>query len=99
MSRYIVEVKRGDETDYEAIIGFDKPLGTFFLQAFPNSITDEYAVWLGNCVEEYPTLDALIARAGGLEIKGLTRKLILALLQEAAPRLPSGLGKRLGTEL
>jgi hypothetical protein len=100
LSRYIVKVVNGDETDHEAIIGFDPPLGTFFLQAFPKSVTDECAVWLGNCVEEYPTLDSLIqeARARGFEIQGLTRKLILALLREAAPRLPTGLGKSLGKE-
>lgn len=35
MSRYTVTVKTDGETDENAVIGYDPPLRTFFLQAFP----------------------------------------------------------------
>ncbi|AWI62488.1 hypothetical protein [Sinorhizobium fredii] len=72
MSRYTVEVKPATASDPEATNGYDRPLRTFFLQAFPDPETDESALWLG----AFPTLESIIeaARAQGYEVRGLTRK-------------------------
>ncbi|CAD7053692.1 integrase [Pseudorhizobium halotolerans] len=47
LSRYTVTVKADDDTDENAVIGYDPPLRTFFLQAFPDEQTDQYALWFG----------------------------------------------------
>ncbi|MCY1667380.1 hypothetical protein [Rhizobium sp. SL86] len=41
MSRHTVTVKTDTEADEDAVIGYDPPLRTFFVQAFPNEETDE----------------------------------------------------------
>lgn len=51
MSRYTITVT-GTVTgkvrsDPDAVIGYDPPLRTYFLQAFPHEETDEPALWLG----------------------------------------------------
>ncbi|XNO40702.1 hypothetical protein ACL2DZ_00020 (plasmid) [Sinorhizobium meliloti] len=73
MSRYTVEVKSATTADPESTIGYDRPLRTFFLQAFPDQETDECALWLGTFLEEYPSLESIIecARAQGYEVHGL----------------------------
>jgi len=47
MSRYTITVTRQGRLDPDAVIGYDPPLRTYFLQAFPNQETDEPALWLG----------------------------------------------------
>ncbi|MFA1626898.1 hypothetical protein ACDY96_30435 [Rhizobium mongolense] len=98
MSRYTVAVKSATKADPEATIGYDRPLRTFFLQAFPDPETDECALWLGAFLEEYPSLEAIIeaARAQGYEVHGLTREMMLAMIKEAGPPSPPSLGERLG---
>lgn len=98
MSRYTVQVTNGTETDPEATIGYDPPLRTFFLQAFPDPETDECALWLGTCLEEFPTLESIIemARSEGYEIQGLSREIIMGMLKDAGSRHPPSLGERLG---
>ncbi|MEQ1956203.1 hypothetical protein [Mesorhizobium sp. CN2-181] len=61
MSRYTITVTAtGDERfDPDAVIGYDPPLRTFFLQAFPDETDDDLALWLGTSDREYETLDAL----------------------------------------
>ncbi|GCA52823.1 hypothetical protein GOA99_22895 [Sinorhizobium meliloti] len=98
MSRYTVLITNGMTTDEEGTIGYDPPLRTFFLQAFPDPETDECALWLGAFLEEYPTLESIIeaARAQGYEVRGLTKEMIMAMLKEAGPLHPPSLGERLG---
>jgi len=49
MSRYTITVTStaSRHTDPDAIIGYDRPLQTFFLQAFPDAENDDLALWLG----------------------------------------------------
>jgi len=47
MSRYPITVTRQRRFDPDAVIGYDPPLRTYFLQAFPHQETDEPALWLG----------------------------------------------------
>lgn len=93
MSRHTVQITNGTETDEEGTIGYDRPLRTFFLQAFPDPETDECAF-----IEEYPTLESIIeaARARGYEVRGLTREMMREMLKEAGPPHPPSLGERLG---
>lgn len=63
MSRYTITVTgtvtgRG-RSDPEAIIGYDPPLRTYFLQAFPHEVTDEPALWLGTRDHAFEALDEL----------------------------------------
>jgi hypothetical protein len=62
MSRYTitVTVAIGEvRPDPDAVIGYDPPLRTFFLRAFPDESGDDLALWLGTSDREYETLDAL----------------------------------------
>ena len=67
MSRYTITVTvtpTGDHhADPDAVIGYDPPLRTFFLQAFPDETSDGLALWLGTSDRDYETLDALHAAA------------------------------------
>jgi hypothetical protein len=56
MSRYTITVTGQGRTDPEAVIGYDPPLRTYFLQAFPHEVTDDPALWLGTYDHEYATL-------------------------------------------
>ena len=59
MSRYTITVTGHDRSDPEAIIGYDPPLRTFFLQAFPHEVTDDPALSLGTYDQKFGTLDGL----------------------------------------
>lgn len=59
MSRYTITVTSDDNADPEATIGYDPPLRTFFLQAFPDESGDDFALWLGTSDREFETIDAL----------------------------------------
>ncbi|MGO4560177.1 hypothetical protein [Mesorhizobium sp. 2RAF21] len=64
MSRYTITVTSSDSrSDPDAVIGYDPPLRTFFLQAFPDDTGDDLVLWLGTADREYETLDALRAAA------------------------------------
>jgi hypothetical protein len=63
MSRYTITVTSDGRSDPDAVIGYDPPLRTFFLQAFPDDTGDDLALWLGTSDREYETLDALHAAA------------------------------------
>ncbi|PZR75900.1 MAG: hypothetical protein DI537_44675 [Stutzerimonas stutzeri] len=98
MSRYTVTVKTDGETDENAVIGYDPPLRTFFLQAFPDEETDEYALWFGTLLEQHQSLESIIesARRFGYEIEGLSQNAIIAMTKEAGIPTPPSLGERLG---
>jgi hypothetical protein len=59
MSRYTITVTGMGRSDPDAIIGYDPPLRTFFLQAFPHQVADDPALWLGTRDREIDTLAAL----------------------------------------
>jgi len=68
MSRYTITVTRtaSRHTDPDAIIGYDRPLQTFFLQAFPHAEGEDLELWLGADLLGFETLSrprtAAIAR-------------------------------------
>jgi hypothetical protein len=49
MSRYTITVTRtlSRHVDPDAVIGYDRPLQTFFLQAFPDEAGEQLDLWLG----------------------------------------------------
>ncbi|WP_312608853.1 hypothetical protein [Agrobacterium pusense] len=69
MSRYTITVTRtaSRHSDPDAIIGYDRPFQTFFLQAFPDADGEDLELWLGTEFREFETLSqrrtAAIARA------------------------------------
>ncbi len=63
MSRYTITVTGQGRTDPEAVIGYDPPLRTFFVQAFPHEVTDDPALWLGAYDQEFEALDELHSAA------------------------------------
>lgn len=93
--RHKIEVAKDGETDSAAVIGFDPPLRTFFLQAFMGGFKE---IWLGTLLEEFTSLEALTeaARAQGYEITDMPRETIREMTKLAAqPHAPS-IGERLG---
>lgn len=63
MSRYTLTVTSDERSDPDATIGYDPPLRSFFLQAFPDESGVDLALWLGTSDREYETLEALYAAA------------------------------------
>jgi hypothetical protein len=59
MSRYTITVRGEGRSDPDAVIGYDPPLRTFFLQAFPDESGDDLVLWLGTNDREFETIDAL----------------------------------------
>jgi len=65
MSRYTITVTKTAtrHADPDAVIGYDRPLQTFFLQAFPDEEGDDLALWLGTQYRAHETLSDLRAAA------------------------------------
>jgi hypothetical protein len=63
MSRYILTVNGRGQSDPEAAIGYDRPLQTFFPQAFSDEEGEDLAIWLGTEYRAFETLTALRAAA------------------------------------
>ncbi len=63
MSRYTITATSQGDSDPDAAIGYDPPLRTFFLQAFPDESGDDLALWLGTSDREYETVADLHAAA------------------------------------
>jgi hypothetical protein len=65
MSRYTITLTKtvSRHSDPDAVIGYDRPLQTFFLQAFPDEAGDDLALWLGTEFRAFETLCALRASA------------------------------------
>ena len=93
MSRYTITVTSDGHTDADATIGYDAPLRTFFLQAFPHESGNDLALWLGTSDREYETLDALQmpALSRGCSVMPLPEDVALLLADDFAAeagRLP-----------
>lgn len=99
MSRYTVTLLKGERTDDEAVIGFDPPLRTFFLQGFETE--DDFGtpeIWLGTLLEEFPTMEGIIeaARRLGYEVRDLDYADMIALLAEAGRDYEPSIAEKLG---
>ena len=86
MSRYTITVTSEDHADPDATIGYDPPLQTFFLQAFPHEVTDDPALWLGTYNHEFEALDDLhrAALAEGYDFMPLPDDVALLLAADLA---------------
>ncbi|WP_256754642.1 hypothetical protein [Mesorhizobium sp. Mes31] len=86
MSRYTITVTSNDRSDPDAIIGYDPPLRSFFLQAFPDESGDDLALWLGTSDREYETIDALhmAARSRGFDFMPLPKDVVAQLADDFA---------------
>ncbi|RWL78683.1 MAG: hypothetical protein EOR68_26040 [Mesorhizobium sp.] len=93
MSRYTITVTGQGRQDPDAIIGYDPPLQTYFLQAFPHEVTDEPALWLGTHHQAFEALDDLhhAAAAHGYDFMPLPHDIAAKLIEDqaaAGDRLP-----------
>lgn len=95
MSRYTITVTKtaSRHTDPDAVIGYDRPLQTFFLQAFPDD-DEDLALWLGTEYRAHETLSDLRAAAiaKGYDFipmsSGILSKLLDDCAREALRSLP-----------
>jgi len=101
MSRYTVTVFTPGCFDDNAIIGYDPPLRTFFIQAFPDPETDEPAIWLGTRLEQFPALPPMLEllEKHGCRVEGLDADIVAEMADEAAQRSQPSLAERLGWPL
>ncbi len=65
MSRYTITVSRTGSNyhDPDAVIGYDRPLQTFYLQASFNPIDDDPELWIGTEYRAFETLSAMRSAA------------------------------------
>ncbi len=88
MSRYTITVTRTASrySDPDAIIGYDRPLQTFFLQAFPDAECEDLELWLGTNFREFETLSQLrtAAIARGFDFIPLASGILHKLLDDHA---------------
>ncbi len=98
MSRHTLTAHKGQKNDPDAVIGYDPPLRTFFLQAFADPETEELELWLGTLLEEYPSLESIVgaARKRGYDLSGLSRESIVAMIKESSTPTPPSIGEQLG---
>ena len=99
MSRYTITLLKGERTDGDAVIGYDPPLRTFFLQGFESD--DDFGtpeIWLGTLLEEFPTLEGIIeaARAQGYEVRDLDHADMIAMLAEAGQKYEPSIAEKQG---
>lgn len=99
MSRFEITLRRGEETDDKATIGYDPPLRTFFLQGFDTD--DDFGtpeIWFGTLLEEFSTLEGLIEaiRARGYEVRNVGQAAIVAMLGEAGQKYEPTIAERIG---
>ncbi|MER9794856.1 hypothetical protein [Mesorhizobium sp. M0213] len=90
MSRYTITVTGTvtgqGRSDPDAVIGYDPPLRTYFLQAFPHEETDEPALWLGTRDRAFETLEDLrhAAISHGYDLVPLPPELAAKLVDDKA---------------
>jgi len=87
VSRFTITLVHGTAEDTEAVIGFDPPLQTYFLQGFPFELNDytHWKIWLGTDFQEYREIQDLVkaVRAKGYEFHGLSEQQMEQMLEEA----------------
>lgn len=87
MSRFTITLVHGSSEDTEAVIGFDPPLQTYFLQGFPFVMNDcgYFKIWLGTEPRQYPAIEGLVKalRAKGYDFHGLSEAQMEQMLEEA----------------
>ncbi|WP_137935392.1 hypothetical protein [Mesorhizobium comanense] len=95
MSRYTITVTGQGRSDPEAIIGYDPPLRTYFLQAFPHQETDEPGLWLGTHDRAFETLGYLrhAAIARGYDFMPLPAEVSSKLIED---KVAAGTAARVG---
>ncbi len=98
MSRHAVTVRSATRTDDNAVIGYDPPMRTYFLQAFEDVECDEPGLWLGIRFDEYPSLAALVAAAErqGYALENLAECDIADMAREATRPTRPSLAERAG---
>lgn len=88
MSRYTITVTRtaSRHADPDATIGYDRPLQTFFLQAFPDAEGENLELWLGTDFREFETLSQLrtAASACGFDFIPMASGILHKLLDDHA---------------
>lgn len=90
MSRYTITVTGTvtgqGRSDPDAVIGYDPPLRTYFLQAFPHEETDEPGLWLGTHDRAFETLEDLhrAAISHGYDFMPLSPRLAAKLADDKA---------------
>jgi hypothetical protein len=101
MSRHPVIVRSADRADENAIIGYDPPMRTYFLQAFEDPTTEQPRLWLGTRFDQYPDLASLIAAANerGFDLDTLDDEILVEMAREAAQPRGRSLMERLGWPL
>ena len=100
VSRYRILVLKDDETDEEGAIGYDRPMRSFFFQGFVNQDPedDRPEIWLGNILDEYPTLETLLneVKRRGYKVGALEHSAIIEMMREAGEKPVPSLAERLG---
>ncbi|MER8462079.1 hypothetical protein [Mesorhizobium sp. M1409] len=100
MSRYTITVTgtatRQGRSDPDAVIGYDPPLRTYFLQAFPHDVTDDPALWLGTHDHAFETLQDLhdAAVAHGYCFMPLPAVVAAKLIKDKVPVASPGAPRR-----
>ena len=87
MSRYAITVTGSDgRFDPDASIGYDPPLRTLFLQAFPDGTGDDIALWLGTSDRQFETINALhtAAQSRGFDLMPLPHDIAAQLPEDLA---------------
>ena len=86
MSRYTITVTGQGRSDQDAVIGYDPPLRTYVLQAFPHEETDEPALWLGTSDHAFEALEDLrhAAISQGYDFMPLSPELAAKLVDDKA---------------
>lgn len=85
MSRHAVTVRSRSDVDDRAVIGYDAPMRTYFLQAFRRRAKDCPELWLGTRFDEFPSLASLTdaARTRGCAILALPPRAVMDMEGEA----------------
>ena len=96
MSRHAVTVQSRGAIDDRAVIGYDAPMRTYFLQAFRRMAEECPEIWLGMRFDEFPTLSSLIeaARSKDCAVVGLSGRSIRDMVAEASAPPTRSLAER-----
>lgn len=101
MSRHTVTIFGPTGIDDEAVIGYDPPLRTFFVQGFFDAETDDPKLWLGTRLEQFPALPSLLDHLEmlGYSVENLDAGIVADMTEEASRPPKPCLVERLGWTL